>query len=224
MCHASVYDYTLDMLARGLQEELRGSRILEVGSKYTNGGVRPAFEIACSPREYIGVDIAPGINVDFVLRCEDLIETFGNASFDVVIATEFLEHVENWKLAIGNLKSVLRSGGILFLTTRSIGFPYHPVPVDCWRYEIQDFKEIFSDFQEVSLRADPEAPGVFYVGRKKGVVETNLDDFALYSMLLGRRTRTIPSVREQPLGRRLRLTILSRTEQLTRRLLRMGQV
>ena len=223
MCHASVYDFTLEILSRNLKDEIHGSRILEVGSKYTNGSIRPALILACKPREYVGVDFLPGTFVDVVLPCEEIVKAFGKASFDVVVATEFLEHVENWRVAIFNLKSVLKPGGIILLTTRSKGFPYHPVPVDCWRYEISDFQQIFSDFQEIYLGTDPEAPGIFYVGKKGNGDSSNLDGVALYSMLLGRRTKLIPKSREQPLIRRIRLMIFNRTEAISRRLLRMGQ-
>jgi len=38
-------------------EGFRDKRILEVGSKYVNGSIRPLIEKFLSPSEYIGVDI-----------------------------------------------------------------------------------------------------------------------------------------------------------------------
>jgi SAM-dependent methyltransferase len=84
-------------------EEFKGKRVLEVGSKYVNGSVRPLIERFCSPREYVGVDI----------EAEKLVEYFGPESFDVVISTETLEHVQNWRLVINNMKSVLKCGGYI---------------------------------------------------------------------------------------------------------------
>jgi len=40
---------------------------------------------------------------------ENLIKRFGPESFDVVIATELLEHVIDWRRVINNMKTVLIS-------------------------------------------------------------------------------------------------------------------
>jgi SAM-dependent methyltransferase len=93
------------------REEFEGKRVLEVGSKYVNGSVRPLIERFLSPKEYVGVDIEPGKFVDVVLPAERLVEHFGPESFDVVIATELLEHVQDWRLVVNNMKAVLRRGG-----------------------------------------------------------------------------------------------------------------
>jgi hypothetical protein len=74
-------------------QEFDGKRVLEVGSKFVNGSVRPLIERFCSPRDYVGVDIEPGKYVDVVLPAEKLVNCFGPESFDVVISTELLEHV-----------------------------------------------------------------------------------------------------------------------------------
>lgn len=140
--------------------------MLEVGSKYVNGSVRPLIEKFCSPREYIGIDLERGKFVDLVLPAEDIVKYFGPESFDVVIATELLEHVKDWRIVINNMKQVLKVGGYIYITTRSRGFPYHAYPYDYWRYEIEDMKAIFSDFDIMFLDKDREAPGVFLKARK----------------------------------------------------------
>jgi SAM-dependent methyltransferase len=106
------------------KEEFEGKRVLEVGSKYVNGSVRPFIERFCSPKEYLGVDIEPGKFVDLILPAEKLVEYFGPESFDVVIATELLEHVQNWRLVVGNLKSVLKRGGYIYNNP----IPWFPLP------------------------------------------------------------------------------------------------
>jgi len=88
----------------------------------------------------VGVDIEPGKFVDVVLPAERLVEHFGPESFDVVIATELLEHVQDWRLVVNNMKAVLRRGGYIYITTRSYGFPFHAYPYDFWRYEVEDLK------------------------------------------------------------------------------------
>jgi len=48
---------------------------------------------------------------------EELVEHFGTESFDVIIATELLEHVKDWRLVINNMKQVLKPGGYIYITT-----------------------------------------------------------------------------------------------------------
>lgn len=178
-------------------------RVLEVGSRYVNGSVRHIITKFCKPSQYIGVDIRSGPLVDIVLPAEQLISHFGSDSFDVVISTELLEHVRNWRTVIRNLKDVLKNDGLLFLTTRSKGFPYHAHPYDFWRYQIADIRAIFRDFEIIQLSTDPESPGIFLEARKQdNSLSIPLDDISLYSMLLGRRTSAIPDFSETPMVRK----------------------
>jgi SAM-dependent methyltransferase len=194
MCHVAVIEFFIENVEK---EEFEDKRVLEVGSKYVNGSVRPLIERFCSPKEYVGVDIEPGKFVDLILPAEKLVEYFGPESFDVVIATELLEHIQNWRLVVGNLKGVLKCGGYIYITTRSHGFPFHAYPYDFWRYEIEDMRKIFSDFEVLKLIKDHEAPGVFLKARKPFNYSPNsLRDIALYSMILGKRTTSIPKLQE----------------------------
>jgi len=97
------------------KEEFENKRILEVGSKYVNGSVRPLIEKFFSPKEYIGVDIEKGKFVDVVCDAENLVDYFGKETFDVVISTELLEHVKDWRKVINNMKEVLKPNGYISL-------------------------------------------------------------------------------------------------------------
>jgi ubiquinone/menaquinone biosynthesis C-methylase UbiE len=110
MCNVAVIEFFIENIRI---EEFKGKRVLEVGSKYINGSVRPLIKRFASPKEYIGVDIEPGKFVDVVLPAERLVEHFGPESFDVVISTETLEHVQDWRLVINNMKKVLKRGGYI---------------------------------------------------------------------------------------------------------------
>ena len=190
MCHTSVIEFFIDAVDC---EEFRGKRVLEVGSKYVNGSVRPLIEKFCKPKEYIGVDIERGKFVDIVLPAEKLVEYFGENSFDVVISTEVLEHVKDWRVVVTNMKLVVKPLGYIYLTTRSYGFPYHSYPYDFWRYEIDDLKKIFSDFEIISLIRDHLEPGVFLKARKPPNFKLkDLQDIQLYSILAGKRVGYIP--------------------------------
>lgn len=169
-------------------DEIRGKRVLEVGSIDVNGNLRPTVE-ALGPREYVGVDIEQGRGVDVVCRAEDILSKFGKESFDAVISTEMLEHIRDWRTVVSNIKNVCRPGGVILLTTRSHGFKYHGFPYDFWRYELADMKHIFSDFEIQAMQGDPEMPGVLIKAKKPvQFVENNLSSYALYSIVTNKRT------------------------------------
>src|SRR6266498_3525701 len=125
----------IDLFAGGFltRDEIAGKTILEVGSYDVNGSVRPIIETH-GPASYLGVDGQAGPRVDRVVDCGDLLATFGDQTFDVVVTTEMLEHVADWRRCMANLAAVITEGGLLVLTTRSPGFPYHGYPDDFWRY------------------------------------------------------------------------------------------
>lgn len=160
--HASVLDFIRQTLS---PSEVKGKRIIEVGSLDVNGSARPMI-VSMGPTEYWGVDCWLGPSVDVVCKADDLERTFGLESFDIVLSTEMLEHVEDWRLVISQLKRAVKKGGLLILTTRSPGFPYHPFPIDKWRYTKEDFKAVFRDFEILELRDDPLVAGVFLKARK----------------------------------------------------------
>lgn len=188
MCNESDIVFVAKNLAR---EEVKGRRILEVGSLDINGSVRRIIG-SLEPREYMGVDIVNGPGVDMVCCVENLLEQFGGKRFDVVISTELLEHVREWRKAISNIKGVCVLNGIILITTRSFGFPYHGYPYDFWRYEGDDVRNIFSDCDILSLESDPLKPGVLAKLRKpKGFIENDLSNYSLYSIVVGKRAREI---------------------------------
>jgi SAM-dependent methyltransferase len=182
MCHSSCVAFGLRVLSR---KDIATKRVIEVGSRDVNGSLRPVIE-ALGPGEYVGVDVVDGMGVDLVCDCGDLVERFGAETFDVVVSTEVLEHVRDWRGVVSNLKRVCRPGGFLVLTTRSRGFPYHGWPIDFWRYELDDFQQIFGDLEILELEPDRQFPGVFLKARKPPEFrEKDLSAHRLYSVVTG---------------------------------------
>lgn len=169
-------------------ERVRDKRVLEVGS-LPGGDAIPRHAIEpLGPASYLGVDIFPGPNVDLVVDVLRLVERFGSDAFDVVVATELIEHTRAWRAAISNLKRVVAAGGFLIVTTRSRGYPFHAAPFDYWRYELDDMRAIFADMEIEALSSDPLYPGVFACLRKpRSFQETPTANIALFSILTGRR-------------------------------------
>ena len=187
MCNA----YCISFGAINLKpEEVKGKRVIEVGSYDVNGSLRSLVE-SYYPAEYIGVDIAEGPGVDVISKAEDILERFGKESFDIVISTELLEHVLDWRKSIHNIKNICKPGGIILITTASYGCPYHGHPYDFWRYELEDMKHIFSDCLIEKLEKSP-SKGVFVKMKKAhNFVEKDLADHNLYSILLNKRVKEI---------------------------------
>lgn len=163
MCHTSVLTWAADVFGPDL---VAGKSVCEVGAYNVNGTVRPIIE-AHDPGSYLGVDIEAGPGVDLVADVETLPEQFPDG-FDLVVSTEMLEHVFDWRPAIKSLVRLVAPGGALAVTTRSPGFPYHPYPIDMWRYPVPLMAEILkaSGLNVVSCDPDPEQDGVFAVATK----------------------------------------------------------
>jgi len=179
-------------IAKNLDKShVKGKRVIDVGSYNFNGSIRPYIE-SLEPNEYLGVDLLEGEYVDIVCNADDLVSNFGKESFDLVVCSEMLEHTKNWNATIHNIKNICKRGGTIFITTRSYGYPCHGFPNDYWRYEINDMKNIFNDFEIIQLENDSLTPGVFMKARKpKNFTENDLSQIKLYSILINKKTNTL---------------------------------
>ena len=160
--HPSAYAWASTALTPA---EVKGARVIEAGAYDVNGSVRPAVE-ALGPASYTGTDMQAGPGVDVACPAEKL----DRDAADVVISTEMLEHAEDWQAAMAGMIRALAPGGLLVLTTRSEGFPYHGYPGDHWRFSAGAMGEIMAaaGMDVLDLRADPDpaSPGVFVKARK----------------------------------------------------------
>jgi len=177
--HLSVLQFTQRVISK---EDIEDKYVLEVGSRNINGSVRP-YIMSLKPKTYIGIDMMDGIDVDIAMNADRVLEVFGEKSVDVLISTEMMEHVLNWREIVLIMKKAVKPEGILLVTTRSKGFPKHDYPCDYWRYEIEDFKKIFEDFEIINLEKDPQTYGVFLKAQKPiNFKEKNLDNIKLYKI------------------------------------------
>jgi len=169
------------------REDIEGKSVLEVGSLDLNGSFRSIVE-EYNPNKYVGVDLVKGPGVDEICDVINLIKYFGSEKFDVLIATELLEHVKEWKIVVNNFKKIVKPDGLIFITTRSKGFPYHGFPLDFWRYEISDIKNIFSDCTVKVIQKDTHIPGLFTKIKKNiNFKKNNIENYKLYSIIKGKK-------------------------------------
>ena len=101
----------------------------------------------------VSVDIDPKRKPDIVGDIHDL--PFEDESFDFVLCTEVLEHVEDPQKAITELYRVLRPGGRCVLTTRLV-FPLHDTPNDHWRFTKYRLQKLFSKWTVLELEPETE--------------------------------------------------------------------
>lgn len=106
-------------------------RVLDIGC----GGKPYLPFVAPYARSYCGIDSAPGPMVDVVVAAEEL--PFPDESFDLVICTQVLEHVQDPRQSLAEIYRVLTPGGGVLLSTHGV-FLFHPDPPpsdqDYWRW------------------------------------------------------------------------------------------
>ena len=67
-----------------------------------------------------------------------------NDTFDIVIATNVLEHVRKVWVWIKELSRACKPGGHV-ITINPVSWPYHEIPIDCWRAYPEGMKALYED-------------------------------------------------------------------------------
>jgi SAM-dependent methyltransferase len=91
--------------------------------------------------EHLGLDTAPHAHADLVGPIEAI--PAEDASFDVAICIQVLEHVDDPARAVHELGRVTRPGGRVLLSTHG-AMVYHPNPVDPWRWTHEGLERLFA--------------------------------------------------------------------------------
>ena len=122
-------------------------RILDLGSQDVNGSYRTLFS---KPKwRYVGADMAPGKNVDVVLRNPYRWKEIASGAADVVISGQAFEHIRYFWITMLEITRVLKPGGICCILAPSSG-PEHRYPVDCWRF-YPDGMTAMADFARLEV-------------------------------------------------------------------------
>lgn len=93
--------------------------VLDIGCLDINGNNQSLFE-DCG---YLGLDIAPGRNVDIVSPGHAL--GMPDGTFDVIISTECFEHDMHYQATIINAIRMLKPGGLFVFSCATTGRPEH---------------------------------------------------------------------------------------------------
>lgn len=129
-----------------------GLRVLDLGSSVGSydkraefGGVKSSVARA---RQYVSLDIDPRMRPGVVGDGHAL--PFGDATFDVVVANNVIEHLYDPAVGVGEMRRVLRPGGQLLYTIPFL-YPIHEAPHDYTRFTRYGLARLFRGFSSVEI-------------------------------------------------------------------------
>ena len=116
-------------------------------------------------------DIDPARHPDIVGDAADM--PFEDSSYEVIICSEVFEHLPDPQKVVGELRRVLKPGGLLVLTTR-FAFPVHDAPGDYWRFTAYGLQLLFKGWEIESLEAETGPFGTIAVLLQRIMFQTDL--------------------------------------------------
>jgi SAM-dependent methyltransferase len=125
-------------------QNVEGAQVLDVGC-----GDRPYAELFPGA---VGFDVPGNPRADLHGSIDAI--PVEDASFDVVLCLQVLEHVPDPAAAVRELRRVVRRGGRVLLSTHGI-YPFHPNPDDLWRWTHQGLERLFltnAEWASVTVR------------------------------------------------------------------------
>lgn len=138
----SVTRITLNRELKHQFKRLKKGIVLDVGSKHS------PYMDKIPYTKYLRLDINKNSKPDI---CCDLHNIKWKSNyFDVIVATEVLEHLYDPKKAINEIYRVLKKGGICIMSTRFI-YPYHQDPSDYYRYTWDSLNHLFKNFSKTEI-------------------------------------------------------------------------
>ena len=140
-------------LAAWLAEEAEKAagtyRLLDVGC-----GPKPYYPFFADRADpYVGVDVVENPAAELRGAVEAL--PVEDASFDVVLCTQVLEHCDDPAQAVRELRRVTAPGGRVLASTHGVQV-YHPSPQDYWRWTHPGLERLFTEnarWESVEVRA-----------------------------------------------------------------------
>jgi SAM-dependent methyltransferase len=134
-----------------------GKRVLDVGC-----GVKPYYPFFAAAAEYVGVDVKENVSADLVGSAEAI--PVADSSYDVVLCTQVLEHVDDPAAVVRELQRVTAPGGRVLASTHGVML-YHPNPQDLWRWTHTGLQRLFETAGDWSVvTVEPGAGSAECVG------------------------------------------------------------
>ncbi len=128
-------------------QDVRGLRVLDVGC-----GDRPYDALLAGAAEIVGFDRSGNPYADLHGSIDAI--PVEDASFDIVLCLQVLEHVPDPAAAVRELRRTVKDGGRVLLSTHGV-YPFHPNPDDLWRWTHQGLERLFranGEWSSVTVR------------------------------------------------------------------------
>ncbi len=123
-------------------QDFSGQKILDIGC-----GEKPYQNLFLNYKEYVGIDIEGGGHNDESKNVDKFYDgkkiPFPDGSFENVICTQVLEHVDDSELLLNEISRILKKGGKVFLTMPFV-WNEHEVPFDYRRFTRYEHFRIFN--------------------------------------------------------------------------------
>lgn len=133
--------YIVEALPRGLEAlaaDLHtppGGRVLDFGC-----ADQPYRRFFAGDVDYLAADLPGNPDANVEIRADGTVPV-ADASVDVVLSTQVLEHVADPALYLAECARVLRPGGRMLLSTHGL-MVFHPDPVDYWRWTCDGLRRV----------------------------------------------------------------------------------
>jgi SAM-dependent methyltransferase len=121
------------------------------------GGLGTWFERDDVPRGYSFIEPAPRLRQELRVRFgenADLTGVSGTGLFDVVVALDVLEHVEDPQLELANIKAHLRPGGIFVMTVPGMNVLWSEWDEKLGHYRRYNRSMVFDSLDAAGLRVE----------------------------------------------------------------------
>lgn len=151
--HVSSLEHVERLVGKYLADKT-AIKIIDIGSYDVNGSYKQFF--SRPGWQYLGVDVAPGPNVDVALTSPYRLP-FASHSVNVIVSGQAFEHIEFFWLTWLEMARVLKPGGLIFLLAPSRGYE-HRHPQDCWRFYPDSYHALakYADLDLLEVHTDWE--------------------------------------------------------------------
>ncbi len=120
-----------------------GLSVLDIGGRLQP--YRPL--LGTRTKRYVAIDLQMTPLVNVGAAAEAL--PFRDAQFDFVICTQVFEYLPDPRLAVAEIKRVLRRGGVLFLSAPSVFLRDNDK--ECWRFLPEGLRHLLRGFETVEV-------------------------------------------------------------------------